>query len=157
MNNPELYFDNNGSTPLHPRVAETTLLYLQRTFGNAGAAHAAGLEAKAAIAEARAEVAATLGARQDEVVFTSGGTEACNLAIRGVLEAAGTGHIICGRHEHGAVLRSVEWLERRGHPVTWLSPDAGGRLVVADVAAALRPIASDVIISAPGGPVSVST
>jgi len=73
------------------------------------------------------------------VIFTSGGTEADNHAVRGVLEAAGGGHIICGRHEHGAVLRPVEWLERRGHPVTWLDPDEGGRVRVADVAAALRP------------------
>jgi len=139
MNDNDLYFDCNGSTPVDPRVAETTLAFLRGTFGNAGAAHAAGLHARAALANARQEVAATLGAREDEVVFTSGGTEANNLALRGVFEAAGTGHLIVGRHEHGSVLRCAEWLERRGHPVTWLSPDAGGRIRVEDVAAALRP------------------
>jgi cysteine desulfurase len=139
MNDHDLYFDCNGSTPVDPRVAETMLELLRGSFGNAGAAHAAGLEARAALAGARAEIAATLGAREDEVVFTSGGTEANHFALRGVLEAAGTGHLIVGRHEHGSVLRPTEWLERRGHPVTWLSPDAGGRIRVEDVAAALRP------------------
>jgi cysteine desulfurase len=135
----ELYFDCNGSTPLHPLVADLFLQASTRDYGNSGAGHAAGLRARAAIAAARAEVAAALGAREDEVVFTSGGTEANNHALRGVMEAAGTGHLIVGRHEHGSVLRTVEWLERRGHPVTWLDPDANGRLRVDDVAAALRP------------------
>lgn len=138
MNDPDLYFDCNGSTPVHPRVIDAAVESLRATFGNAGAAHAAGLDAKGAIARARADVAAALGAHEDEVLFTSGGTESNNLAVRGVLEAAGTGHIVCGRHEHGSVLRPVEWLERRGHPVTWLDPDEGGRLRAADVAAALR-------------------
>jgi cysteine desulfurase len=139
MNDHELYFDCNGSTPVHPRVADSLLDFLRGSFGNAGAAHAAGLEARAALAHAREEIAATLGAREDEVVFTSGGTEANNFALRGVFEAAGTGHLVVGRHEHGSVLRPAEWLERRGHPVTWLTPDAGGSIRVADVAAALRP------------------
>jgi len=144
LNDDSLYFDCNGSTPVHPLVADAAVEFLRSTFGNPGASHAAGLAAQAALADARREVAEALGARPEEVVFTSGGTESDNHAIRGVLEAEseeqpGLGHIIVGRHEHGAVLRPVEWLERRGHPVTWLNPDAGGRIRVDDVATALRP------------------
>ncbi|MEZ6017296.1 MAG: cysteine desulfurase family protein [Planctomycetota bacterium] len=142
---PELYFDCNGSTPVHPQVVDAAIEHLRGTFGNASAAHAAGLAARAVIQRARGAVARALGAYEDEVFFTSGGTESNNLALRGALEPIGAahgaagGHVIVGRHEHGSVVRTVEWAERRGHDVTWLAPDAGGRLRVEDIAAALRP------------------
>ncbi|HVA65064.1 MAG TPA: cysteine desulfurase family protein [Terriglobales bacterium] len=141
------YFDNNANTPVLPEILEAMLPALQGAAGNASSIHQRGQAAKAAIEQARAAVADLIGAMPTELVFTSGGTESNNLAIRGVVEewircqtgSASLPHLITSRIEHHAVLNVFEDLERAGHPVTYLAVGSDGRVDRADVAAALRP------------------
>ncbi|MGH9466116.1 MAG: cysteine desulfurase family protein [Terriglobales bacterium] len=140
------YFDNNANTAVLPEVLEAMLPALRGECGNASSIHQLGQSAKAALEQARSEVAALVQAPASNICFTSGGTESDNLAIRGLLGAwaeahpqAPPAHLITTRIEHHAVLNVFEDLERAGHAVTWLRPDANGRVSAADVAAALRP------------------
>ena len=124
-----VYFDHNATTPVHPAVAEAMARVLRDDFGNPSSVHQFGQRAKAAIDQARSEVAALIGADAAEVVFTSGGTESDNFAIRGVAEAldAGRRHrLIATTIEHEAVLNTVKALARRGRPTTLLPVDASG-------------------------------
>src|ERR671920_669328 len=100
-----VYLDNSATTPVDPRVVEAMLPYLTEKFGNASSVHFYGQEARSAIDRARREVAALVSARPNEIVFLSGGTEANNLAIRGIAEAfeARGRHIITSQIEHSAV------------------------------------------------------
>jgi cysteine sulfinate desulfinase/cysteine desulfurase-like protein len=128
--------DHNATTPVLPEVVDAMLPYLREHFGNPSSGHVFGARARAAIAGARAQVAALLGCDAGEVLFTSGGTEANNLAIRGVAEAAPQRrHLVTTVIEHPATARPCAWLERHGHRVTRV--DAGGR---ADLAAAYAAI-----------------
>lgn len=143
---PRVYFDNNANAPVLPEVLEAMLPALRGELGNASSIHQRGQAAKAALEQARAQVAELIGAPASGIVFTSGGTESDNLAIRGLLGAwqeahpgAPPTHVITTRIEHHAVLNVLEDLERLGHPVTWLRPDAQGRVSAEAVAAALRP------------------
>jgi cysteine desulfurase len=97
------YFDHNATTPLDPAAADVMVRVLREQFGNASSVHRFGQEAKAVLDEARTSVATLIGAEPSELVFTSGGTEADNLALRGVaeaLEATGRRHLIAGGIEH---------------------------------------------------------
>jgi cysteine desulfurase len=141
-----LYFDYAATTPLDPRVAADMASWLGGgLFGNAGASHAYGVQARAATEQARAAVAALIGATPREIVFTSGATESDNLAILGLvrgLSAERGGkpvHLVSARIEHKAVLDPVRQLVREGHSVTWLDPDSDGVVAVDTVLAALRP------------------
>src|SRR4030095_7441077 len=97
----QVYLDNSATTPGDPRVVEAMLPYLTEKFGTPSSVHRAGQEARAAVDRARRDVAALIGGRQNEIVFVSGGTEANNLAIRGLCEATlETGHIITSAIEH---------------------------------------------------------
>src|SRR3954467_11769477 len=100
-----VYLDNSATTPVDPRVVEAMLPYLTEMYGNASSVHHFGQEARAAVDRARREVAALIGARPNETVFLSGGTEANNLAIRGIAEANEQHgrHIITSQIEHSAV------------------------------------------------------
>ena len=100
-----VYLDNSATTPVDPRVAAAMSRAVVETFGNASSVHGFGQQARAAIDRARREVASLVGARQNEIVFTSGGTESNNLAIRGVCEAASAHgrHIITSAIEHPSV------------------------------------------------------
>ncbi len=100
-----VYLDNSATTPVDPRVAAAMARAVVETFGNASSVHGFGQQARAAIDRARREVASLIGAKQNEIVFTSGGTEANNLAIRGLCEAAATHgrHIITSAIEHPSV------------------------------------------------------
>lgn len=146
-----IYLDNHATTRLDPRVLEAMLPYLTGTYGNAGSAtHRFGWEAKQSVDRAREQVAAVLGARPKEIIFTSGATESNNLAIRGVAErhAARGRHIVSVVTEHPSVLDPLARLERHGFEVTRLpvvqSPDARAGLVrLEDVEKALR---SDTIL-----------
>src|SRR5919109_1034883 len=112
-----VYFDYNATSPLAPDVLEALLRVSRETFGNASSVHHFGQQAKAVIDEARSAVAALLNGDPSEVVFTAGGTEADNFAIRGAadaLEAAGRKHIIACAIEHEAVLNTLRALARRG-------------------------------------------
>lgn len=132
-----IYLDHNATTPVLPAVFDAMLPWLRDHFGNPSSAHAYGLRAKDAVEGARWQVAALLGCEMDEVVFTSGGTEANNLAIRGVMEGASRRHVVTSVIEHPATERPCAWLERHGVEVTRAAVDADGRIIVADVEAAL--------------------
>src|SRR5687768_18581975 len=134
-----IYFDHNATTPLHPEVAALMSRLLTEEFGNASSVHTYGQRAKAVLDEARSQVAALIDAEPGDVVFTSGGTEADNFAIRGAAEAmepAGRRHLIASSIEHEAVLTTLKSLERRGWTVTLLPVGHSG-IVEAD---ALREI-----------------
>ncbi|HXL81762.1 MAG TPA: cysteine desulfurase family protein [Pyrinomonadaceae bacterium] len=139
--NRRVYLDHSATTPADPRVVAAMLPYLTDKFGNASSVHGFGQEARAAVDRARREVATLIGARANEIVFVSGGTEANNLAIRGVCEAtAGHGrHIITSAIEHSSVRGICEALEKRGWEVTRLPVYENGIVKAEDVRAALRP------------------
>lgn len=124
------YLDHAATTPLREEVFEAMLPYLKESFGNPASVYAAGREAKKGLEEAREKVAAAIGAEPSEVIFTGGGTEAGNLALKGAAEKlsqpAGNNHIITSSIEHHAVLHSAEWLKSRGHRVTFLAVDSSG-------------------------------
>jgi cysteine desulfurase len=124
-----IYLDNNATTQLAPAVIDAMHAALER-FGNPSSAHATGLEARRIVGEARASVAAFLGAAEpSEIVFTSGGTESDNWAILGSLGAQpGKNHVVTTRVEHEAVRKLCEQVESRGTRVTWIDVDTGGRL-----------------------------
>jgi cysteine desulfurase len=134
---PRIYFDNSATTPVLPEVFEAMRPYFDERFGNASSIHGNGQQTRAAVEQARESVAALLGCRPPEVVFTSGGTEADNLAIFGV---AGAGdHVITSTVEHHAVLNACKHLEAGGADVTYLPVDGRGLVYPADVRRALRP------------------
>lgn len=139
--NRKVYLDHSATTPVDPRVVAAMLPYLTEKFGNASSVHGFGQEARAAVDRARREVATLIGARANEIVFVSGGTEANNLAIRGVCEAAAEygRHIITSAIEHSSVRGICEALEKRGWEVTRLPVYEDGIVKLEDVQAALRP------------------
>jgi cysteine desulfurase len=141
MTKRRVYLDHSATTPVDPRVANAMARAVVETFGNASSVHGFGQQARAAIDRARREVAALIGAKQNEIVFTSGGTEANNLAIRGLVQnSAGHGrHVITSAIEHPSVSGVCTELEKRGWEVTRLPVYQNGIVRVEDVAQALRP------------------
>ncbi len=137
-----IYMDYHATTPVDPRVLDAMLPYFREEFGNASSkSHPFGWHAEEAVEQARAEVAALIGASPKEIVWTSGATESNNLAIKGVAEFhAGKGkHLVTVATEHKAVLDSMHALERKGWSLTVLPVARDGRLDPAAVKAALRP------------------
>ncbi|MCK9462837.1 MAG: cysteine desulfurase [Proteobacteria bacterium] len=131
-----VYLDYNATTPLLPEVVDAMMPFLRERFGNPSSGHPFGRDAREAVDAARGEVAALLGCAPEEIVFTSGGTEANNLAIRGIAAARhGAGRIVTSVVEHPAIAAPCAALERQGWTVERLPVDAQGR-VPADVAAA---------------------
>jgi cysteine desulfurase len=137
----KVYLDHSATTPVDPRVVEAMLPYLTEKFGNASSVHLFGQEARAGADSARRQVATLIGARANEIIFTSGGTEANNLAIRGVCELAESHgrHIITSAIEHPSVRGAIESLEKRGWVVTLVPVYEDGIVRLEDVRAALRP------------------
>ena len=140
-----IYLDHSATTPIDARVLEAMLPYLTEAFGNASSVHMFGQEARAAVDKARRQVAALIRARPNEIVFTSGGTEANNLAIRGICEAAQSHgqHIVTSPIEHPSVRGVIEQLETRGWEVTRLPVYDDGIVRLDDLRAAIR---SDTIL-----------
>lgn len=137
-----VYLDHHATTPVDPRVAEAMLAYFTEKFGNpASRQHAWGWEAEQAVERARRQVASLIGAQPEEIVFTSGATESCNLAIKGVAEAyaARGDHIITLATEHRAVLDSCRRLEGRGVRVTYLGVSPEGLVDPDQVRRAITP------------------
>ena len=137
-----VYFDHNATTPPSPEVTEAVVRALTDEFGNASSVHHFGQRAKALLDEARSSVAALVGGEPAEIVFTSGGTEADNLALRGAaeaLEATGRRHIVTSSIEHEAVLNTVKALVKRGWTSTLLPVDASGIVAPSALAAAITP------------------
>lgn len=133
-----VYLDHNASTPLHPEVVAAMLPYFGERFGNPSSVHSFGREAREGLEGAREGIARFLRAGKDEVIFTSGGTESDNLAIKGVAVAQSAGHIITSQIEHHAVLRSCQALESEGFAVTYLPVDQDGMVDPDDVRQAIR-------------------
>ena len=137
-----VYLDNLATTPVDPRVFEAMLPYFTDHFGNAASKiHAFGWKAAEAVEQGRAQVSSLIGARTPrEILFTSGATEANNLAIKGVAEFRGKGkHLVTCVSEHKSVLDCCRGLEKRGYQVTYLPVDELGRIDVEQLRAALRP------------------
>ena len=141
MSNQRIYLDHSATTPVDPRVVAAMLPYLTGKAGNASSVHSFGQEARAAVDRARRQVAALIGARQNEIIFVSGGTEANNLAIRGLCETQHqqAGHIITSAIEHPSVRGVCDALEKRGWEVTRLPVYENGIVKVEDARSALRP------------------
>ncbi len=131
-----IYLDNNATTPVLPEVFEAMRPYFGERFGNASSIHSHGQETRAAVENARESVAALIGCHAAEIVFTSGGTEADNLAVLGVVSAGD--HVITSSIEHHAVLHSCKHLQEIGCEVTFLPVDGRGLIDPADVRRALR-------------------
>jgi cysteine desulfurase len=137
-----IYLDYNATTPLCDAAREAMLPYLGRNFGNPSSVHAAGRDARAAIDNARDNLAALLRVKPHEIIFTSGGTESCNLAVLGLARQRSSrgGHIISAKTEHHAVLNAVEHLEKHESvEVTWLNVSRDGIIDLDQLVAAIRP------------------
>ncbi len=137
-----IYLDYNATTPLCDPARDAILPYLDRHFGNPSSVHAAGREARAAIDDARDKIASLLHVKSNEIIFTSGGTESCNLAVLGlaVCSRSRGGHVISNKAEHHAVLNAFEYLEGRGNfEVTWLDISRDGIVDLDQLAASIRP------------------
>jgi cysteine desulfurase len=132
-----VYLDNNATTPVLPEVFEAMRPFYLEQFGNASSIHHYGQHARAAVEKARASVAALVNARPAEIVFTSGGTEADNLGIFGLVQRGD--HVITSTIEHSAVTNSCKRLEQMGCEVTYVPVNARGEIYAGNVEAALRP------------------
>ncbi len=152
-----IYLDWNATSPVHPEVAESVMPFLRGEYGNPSAPYAPGRAARERIEAARAQTAALIGAAPEEIVFTSGGTESNNLAIKGACAAQkksprpphggrASRHIVTSAVEHPSVLETCRWLERQGSELTVVPVDGAGRVDARDVEAALRPDATLVSI-----------
>ncbi|MDE0125607.1 MAG: cysteine desulfurase family protein [Bryobacterales bacterium] len=135
------YFDHNATTPVDPRVVEAMLPHFGQVYGNASSLHRFGQEARKGVERARRQIAARLGCSARDIVFTSGGTEADNLAVFGTVRGAQrrSRHVITSQIEHPAVLNACERLEAEGVDVTYLPAGSDGLVSPDDVRAALRP------------------
>jgi cysteine desulfurase len=136
-----VYLDNNATTPCDPRVLDAMLPYFFERFGNAASRnHEWGWEAEEAVEQARAQIAAAIGADPREIVFTSGATESDNLALIGTAEmyAEKGNHIITVPTEHKAIVDTAKYLESKGAEVTWLSPRRDGLIDLDELRAAVR-------------------
>jgi cysteine desulfurase len=136
----QVYLDHSATTPVRPEVLAAMLPYFAGKFGNASSIHRWGYEAREAINDAREKVASLIGASPSEILFTSGGTEADNLAIRGVAHARKSrgNHLITSQIEHHAVLHTFEVLQKEGFEVTFLPCDKYGLIDPDDVRKAIR-------------------
>ncbi len=135
-----IYLDHAATTPVHPRVREAMLPYLQDRFGNPSSIHSFGREAAQAVEQGRQSIAALLGAQPEEIFFTSGGSEADTMALFGAFYARQQkgSHIVTTTIEHHAVLHACQALEKRGAQVTYLPVDSYGQVTAEQVAQALR-------------------
>ncbi len=137
----KIYLDHSATTPIDPQVLEEMMPYLKESYGNPSSLHSFGREARAAVEESRAEIARIINARESEIYFVSCGTEADNLALRGIAYSHQTRgkHIITSAVEHKAVLKTCKALEKQGFDVTYLAVNEYGQLDPSQLQTALRP------------------
>ena len=138
MTEKPIYLDHNASTPLLPEVVRAMMPYLKNHYGNPSSSHPYGQAGKKAVEDARSHIAALVGADPEEIIFTSGGSESNNFAIKGIAELYGSGHIITSSIEHPAVLEVCRYLETKGYTVTYLEVDEFGLVDIASVSKAIR-------------------
>lgn len=136
----KVYADNNATTPVDPRVKEAMLPYLSEKFGNPSSLHSFGREAKEALMDARKRVAKVINSNPEAIVFTSGGSEADNLALKGIAEKNKDKgkHIITSKIEHKAVLETCKYLEKQSFEITYLPVDENGFVSPAKVESEIR-------------------
>ncbi len=142
------YLDNAATTPVDPAVVEAMLPYFNQIYGNPGSMHTEGLRGQEALEESREKIAKILNCTPDEIIFTSGGTESINMAIKGIAHQYGKKmnkgkHIITQKTEHHAVLETCQFLESEGYEVTYLDVDRYGMIRIEDLKKAIR---SDTIL-----------
>lgn len=130
-----IYVDHAATSPTHPKVVETMFPFFTETFGNPSSIHQIGRKTRGALDRARKEISQTIGADEKEIVFTSGGTEADNTALIGVMLANREKgkHLITTEIEHHAILHTCQFLEKEGFRVTYLPVDENGQVSVEDV------------------------
>ena len=133
-----IYMDHAATTPVDQRVVEAMAPYFSEKYGNPSSLYSAAREAKMAMEEARAEIAALINAGPEEIIVTSGGTESNNLALKGTAFAKKKGHIVTSAIEHHAILHPLKWLEEQGFKVTYLPVSEDGILDAESVADAIR-------------------
>ncbi len=154
--NPRIYLDNNGSTPLDPRVNDLIISLLPELIGNPSSTHAYGQKARSLISRARSSIAAFLHVKPQEIIFTSGGTEGANMLIRGLLPPQ-AGHIITSAAEHACVFTTVKQLELCGYKTTVLSPGLWGAVTAEAVEAAIQPATKLIALMAVNNETGVKT
>ena len=134
----KIYLDHAATTPVDKEVAKAMLPYFSEKFGNASSLHLWGREAKITLDICRAKIARSIGAKEEEIIFTSGGTESNNLAIKGLAFSSPKGsHIITSKIEHHAITEPCEWLEKQGYKATYLNVDKFGMVNPKDVEKAI--------------------
>ena len=138
MSKNKIYLDYASTTPVDKRVLKAMLPYFSEKFGNTMSLHSWGQEAKEALEESRDVVAHLIGAKAEEIIFTSSATESNNLALKGIAFAAKKGHIIISQIEHPCVLEAALWLEKRGFEITRLAPDKYGLIDPQEVKKAIK-------------------
>jgi len=138
MKNKPIYLDHNASTPLLPEVVQVMLPFLKNHFGNPSSSHPYGQTGKKAIEDARLQLAALLNCVPEEIIFTSGGSESNNMAIKGIADLYGSGHIITCAIEHPAVLEVCRYLEKKEFSVTYLPVNESGMVSADSLRKAIR-------------------
>ena len=133
-----VYLDHAATTPVDEKVLEEMLPYFTKKYGNASSLHSFGREARDAIERSRERVAELIGAESEEIIFTAGGTESDNIAIKGIAFREGKGHIITSQIEHPAVMATCQHLEKKGFDVTYTPVDKYGMVSPEDVENAIR-------------------
>ena len=136
-----IYLDNAATTKTAPEVIDAMIPYFGQFYGNPSSVYSLAQESKSAVTEARGVIAESLGAKENEIYFTAGGSEADNWALKATAEAyASKGkHIITSKIEHHAILHTCEYLEKNGYEVTYIDVDENGVLKLDELKAAIRP------------------
>ena len=136
-----IYLDYNATTPVAPSVTRAMLPFLEKHFGNPSSSHQLGQVPREAIARARSQLAGMLSSNDDEIVFTSGGSEANNMALKGILlqHEPSSAHLVISAFEHPAILEPARFLERVGYGVTLVPVDGNGVVQPDQIAAAIQP------------------
>lgn len=143
-----IYLDYAASSPPFPDVLDTMIRNSGNCFGNPGALHQAGADARRILRESRKQLGQILSVRPEEIFFTSGATEANNWAVKAGCLRPGKRHIVCGATEHSSVLEAVKAMERNGFSVTWLKPDTQGRISPQSAAAVMTPATAMLCVQA---------
>ncbi len=153
----KIYLDNSASTPIDPRALDQMLRDLKEHFGNPSSSHSFGQDSRRRLLQARQIIASYLRVKPNEVIFTSGGTESMNLAIRGLLEGKAKGHILTSSAEHACVYSTVKLMEADGHRATYLSPGLWGAVTPEAVQAAIQSDTRLIVLTAVNNETGVKT
>ncbi|MBT4055735.1 cysteine desulfurase, partial [Candidatus Peregrinibacteria bacterium] len=140
----KIYLDNGASTMVDPKVCKVMEPYFEDCYGNASSSHECGVDAHRALLLARESVARSIGAREEGIVFTSGGTESNNMALKGLFwkeveKGSGRNHIVTTKIEHACIVNTCKWLETQGCKVTYLDVDEEGFVSAEELKSVIRP------------------